>query len=240
MTNKIYIEPPESERKYRRLVALGRELGVPIPQMFLEVKVTMPDGRVLLHQKQRSRSWVRNAYNWLFCELGCVNAPDNLYAAGKLNYKDTGGTVRFAAKSLGNYPPDNYLAAGSGYTVGAGSTAAGILVGSNVGAESFEDYVLLTLIANGTGAGQLSYVASEAYVVSYVAGTKTLSATLVRYMNNNSPGDVTVREVGLVGNPMAGDAKYYVLSSRDHVADIVIPATGQLKVTYVISLVYPA
>lgn len=240
MTSKIYVEPPESERKYRRLAKLGAELGIPVPQMFLEVEVKMPDGRVLLHRKQRSHSWVRNAYNTIFSELGAVNASDNTYAAGKVSGKDTGGTIRFGPAQLGGLVNGNFTTVDFGYTCAAGLITSGIVVGSNVGAESFEDYVLLTPITNGSGAGQLAYALSEAYVVSYVAGTKTLTVTCVRYMNNNSGGDVTVREVGLISDLNYANIRYYFLMSRDHVADIIIPATGQLKVTYALSLVYPA
>lgn len=244
MANKIYIEPPESERKYRRLVALGKELGVPVPQVFLEMEVKMPDGRVVHHHRQRSHSWCRNAYNHLFSELAAVDGSDNTYAAGKVSTKSTAGVVCFGAGAIAQQNGFPMGTAGWGYTAAAGDVTLGIVVGSNVGAENFEDFVLLTPIANGTGAGQLTYVASQVYVVSYVAGTKTLSATLVRFMNNNTVGmtDVTVREVALVNGALytgAGAGKLG-MQSRDHVADIVIPATGQLKVTYVISLVYPA
>ena len=236
--SRIYVEPPENERKYRKLVALGKELGVPVPQVFLEVEVTK-GGNVIHHHKQRSHSWVRNGYNWLFCQLGCVNAIDNAYAAGKLNYKDTGGTVRFGVgTTIGNRY--DQTTAGSGFTQAAGVATSGIAVGSDVSAESFEDFALVNPIANGTGAGQLSYVASEPYVITYIAGTKTMTVTMARYMNNNSPGNVTVREVALIGAPFQGAGQYNVVSSRDHIADVVIPASGQLKMTYIMSLVYPA
>lgn len=240
MANKIYIEPPESERKYRRLAALGKKLGVPIPQVFLEMEVTMPDGKVVHHHKQRSHSWVRNAYNLLFIQLGVVDAPDNTHGAGKLNVKDTGGVVVFGAQPLGTSANSSNLAAGSGYTRAAGDVTAGILVGSGANVESFEDYVLQIKILNGNGAGQLAYALSDAYAVAYVPGTLTMSVIHTRYMNNNSPGDVLVREVALVVHGFKWVTDEYWVQSRDHIATVTIPATGQLKVTYTISLVYPA
>jgi len=46
----------------------------------------------------------------------------------------------------------------------AGSLINGIVVGSGINAESFEDFTLQTQIAHGTGAGQLSYTQCEAPV----------------------------------------------------------------------------
>ena len=244
MRNKIYIEPPESERRYLRLANLGKELGVPVPQVFLEMKVTMPDGKVVHHHKQRSHSWNRNAYNQLFEQLAAVNGNDNTFAGGKLSAREhPGGTVRYGTEVCELDSRSNMLTAGKGYTGASGSVTNGILVGSGANTESFEDYALQTLITNGAGAGQLSYALSEAYVISYVAGTKTLTATHLRYMNNNSAGDVLVNEVGLVYQGAQYFAPSYplFLNSRDHLgATVTIPASGQLKVTYTISLVYPS
>ena len=245
MKDKIYIEPAASERKYRRLAALGKELGVPVPQVFLEMEVKLPDGTVVHHHKQRSHSWVRNAYNLLFCQLAAVNLPDNTYAAGKLSLRRPSGTVAPVAEwntsvgTPGFAIPSNLTVAGGGYLGVAGTATVGILVGSGLDAESFNDYVLQTLIANGNGAGQLDYALSNAYVVNWVLGTLTLSNTLVRYMNNNSAGDVAVNEVGLYIFLKTNDTAY--LMCRDALgATVTIPAMGQLKCTYVISLVYPA
>ncbi|MBA7606572.1 hypothetical protein ES703_13722 [subsurface metagenome] len=117
------------------------------------------------------------------------------------------------------------------------------MVGSGTDAESFEDFVLQTPIAEGTGAGQLNHAASEAHSTSYAA--LTLTNTLVRYFNNNTVGEtsVDVNEVGLVcqgaARNVVGGSKW--LQSRDLLASTVtIPSTGQLKVTYTIELTYPS
>jgi hypothetical protein len=242
MRNKIYAEPPESERKFRRLAKLGQELGVPITETHLEVEVTMPDGRVLKHFKQRSHSYVRNAYNCLFSLMAAKNAGAT-YGAGLISFKDTSGTIRGNGGGIGfqSGPTVEDIAGGKGFGAPAGVATYGIQVGSNVAAESFEDIALGTLIANGNAAGQLAYAQSEAETMAYVAGTKTLTSTYIRYMNNNSGGDVVVREIALTGVGVNGMITTIdTLFSRDHVADITIPNTGQIKVTYTISLVYPA
>lgn len=231
MTNKIYIEPASSERDHRKLEALGRKLGLPVPMAFLEMEVTMPGGKVIHYHKQRSHSWVRNSYNTLFCIITGTSAPDAVYGAGNLNIKDLSGTIR----SGGSISMSSYMAA-------VASTTHGILVGSGVNVESFEDSALQTPITNGNGAGQLNYLALDPYVKSYNGGTKTFTSTFVRYMNNNSSGNVAVNEVLLAtyGYVESGVQRFWAMS-RDHLAaTVTVPATGQLKVTHIISLVYPA
>ncbi len=63
-------------------------------------------------------------------------------------------------------------------------------------------------------------------------------------MNNNSGGDVSINEVALVAwvsHPAAaGGAASLCCFVRDRLtATVVVPNTGQLRVTYMISLVYP-
>ena len=86
-------------------------------------------------------------------------------------------------------------------------------------------------------------IAQEAPVLSYDAGTKTLTDTMVRFMNNNSGGDITVREVGYIVKMQTGTA--YSMSnflfSRDVLTpEVLIPNAGQIRLQYTISLVYPA
>jgi hypothetical protein len=249
MKNKLYIEPVESEKKYQRLLKMGADLGLPIPHAYLEIQVLDSKGKSIEHFKQRSHSWNRNYYNFLFCQMASHSAPDNTFGAGKLNIKDNTGTVYFSVVGGSYYIAYFTTKVESGGQDGfhgiAGAVNQGIVVGSGVNAESFEDYILQTVIANGSGAGQLAYVASEAPVLTYDAGTKTLTNTLVRYMNNNSAGDVSVNEVGIMAQGNVGDGatthiKNYLVC-RDHLgATVTIPASGQLKVTYTISVVYPA
>lgn len=223
------------EREYRQLRKLGQKLHLPVPEAFLELEVRDQDGKVIQRHKQRSHSWTRNAYNHLFCELAGKDADDVTFEAGKLSGKDTGGTIQSGNNPLG--------AGGTGFDIFAGYRANGgiatngIVVGSGENAESFEDYALQTQITHGTGAGQLSYVASEENSVTYVP--LVLKNTLVRYFNNNSGGVVDVNEVGLVARLVKPAIADY-LHSRDKLASTVnVPNTGQLKVTYTIQLTYP-
>ena len=194
----------KEEQKYEQLRKLAQELHIPIPEVFLELEVTDKNGKVIQKHKQRSHSWTRNAYNLLFSELAGKDANDTIFGAGKLNIKDTDGITQ-----AGNMPIEltynqSVDGTGNGYRALAGDNSYGIVVGSGTNVESFEDYALQTLIANGTGAGQLSYILSELHSISYAA--LVLSNTLVRYFNNNSGGSISVNEVGLVVHGLVSTA----------------------------------
>jgi len=243
MKNRIYVEPPDSERKYRRLAMLGVELGVPVPEMFLELEVTMPDGKVVHHHKQRGHSWVRNAYNLILSEIaGQPVALGGGYGAGSLCGRDTGGTVRshatFAAAQAGT---QDMTGTTWGYRAPAATATKSIQVGTGAGAESFESHQLGTQVAEGAGAGQLNHVQTEAHDFTYNAGTRTWTLNTVRYFNNNSGGDIGINEVALVCRYYFGGNDNTYMNARDLLGAVVtVPDTGQLKVTYTIQMTYPA
>jgi hypothetical protein len=225
------------EKEYQKLSKMGRSLGVIIPECFLEIEVKLPSGKVLSHYKQRSHSWVRNAYNVMISQLGAIDYSDATFGAGLISRKMPNASINHSTTQLSIEQPID-VEAGGGYCGVSGDPTYGISVGSSVQAESFEDYKLITPITNGVGAGQLSYNAGETPVKSYDVPSKTYSAAHARYMNNNSGGNVLVSEVALIGR---GSGYSPFLTSRDHLAaTVTIPSTGQLKVTYTISLVYPA
>jgi len=242
----------KEERQYKRLKELGQKLGIPVPEAFLTLEVLDRDGKLIQRHRQRSHSWVRNAYNVIFCQLAGKDADDVAFGAGKLCQKDTTGILREGdypaaiAAGTGSAPrlaTSDGLSAGasnSGYRVAASEDGWGIIVGSGINVESFEDYVLQTPIAEGAGPGQLSHAQSEDHSISYAA--LVMKNELVRYFNNNSGGNVSVNEVALVagaGGSIASTNK--VLMSRDKLASTVtIPDTGQLRVTYTIQLTYPS
>ena len=236
---EIIREPKEN--KYRQLRRLGQELKIPTFEAFLELEVRDGSGRTVHYHRQRSHSWVRNAYNHMFCQLAGKNANYGTFGPGYLNVKDTGGALRQAVAPIGQSDAD-IDGTTYGYRGPAGNDTWGIQVGVGTNAESFEDYQLQTKIANGVGAGQISYIEQDSHVIAYVVGTKVLSNTQVRYFNNNSGNDVNVNEVALVVNqPQGGTVYGKWLQSRDKLAStITVPNTGQLKVTYTIQLTYPA
>ena len=234
-------ELQQEEARYEELRRLGQELHVPIPEAFWELEVSDNHGKVIQTLRQRSHSWVRNAYNHMFSQLAGKNGNYSTFGSGYLNVKDTGGTIRYTNRPIGQSAAD-IDGTTYGYRGPAGDDSWGIQVGSGTNPESFEDYMLQTKIANGVGAGQLSYIEQDPHVISYDPGTKVLSNTLVRYFNNNSGGDIDVNEVALVVNQPQGTQVYGKwVQSRDKLASTVtVPNTGQLKVTYTVQLTYPA
>jgi hypothetical protein len=137
----------------------------------------------------------------------------------------------------------SYESDGHGFRGSSGDDTFGIEIGSGSTSENFNDYALATKITNGSSAGQLAFATSNVPVIAYVAGTKTFTVAHVRYFNNNSGGDVTVNETGLVSSPYQTDISNIgaTMWSRDVLgAPVVVPTTGQLKVTYTLSLAYPA
>lgn len=234
------------ELRYTRLRKLGQELHIPIPEAFWELEVFDREGKLIHRHRQRSHSWVRNAYNLLFCQLAGKGPTDGAFGPGLLSGKETDGNVRYGTGvlALTRYFYDSPDGTEYGYRAPAAVDNRGIMVGSGTAVESFEDYALQTKIANGTGAGQISYIQSEANSITYDAANKILKNSLIRYFNNNSGGNVSVNEVGLVWHtyrPVSGSYDAYFLASRDLLAaTVIVPNTGQLKVTYTIQLTYPA
>jgi hypothetical protein len=226
------------EKEYQKLSKMGQSLGVIIPECFLEIEVKLTSGEVCSHYKQRSHSWVRNAYNLMMTQLGAINASDVTFGAGLMSEKKVDSGILGMANQMVLDQPLNVETDPTGYRSASGNAGYGIVVGSSIQAESFENSILITPIANGVGAGQLSYNLAEVPVKSYDVPSLTYSVAHVRYINNNSGGNVLVNEVALIAR---GVSYGPFLMSRDHLlATVTIPSTGQLKVTYTISLVYPA
>ena len=230
------------EHKYEELKKLGTELHIPICEAFLKLEVLDKDGNLVQEHSQRGHSWVRNAYNLMFSGLAGKDANDDTFGAGKLSIKETDGSVRHKAVLLTITGIDTSADdIGLGYLAGGSEDNWGILVGSGTNAESFEDYALQAQIAEGTGAGQISHVASSTHSITYTAGTKVLKNDLIRYFNNNSGGSLSVNEVALVSKSFYYSQKDYYLWARDRLgATVTIADTGQLKVTYTIQITYPS
>ena len=97
---------PKEEARYARLRRLGQELHIPISETFWELEVRDKNGKVIQHLKQRSHSWVRNAYNHMFCQMAGKNANYGTFGPGYLNVKDTAGTLRQATAPIGQSATD--------------------------------------------------------------------------------------------------------------------------------------
>jgi len=236
-------ELQQEEARYEELRRLGQKLHIPIPEAFWELEVKDRNGKVIQRLRQHSHSWVRNAYNMMFCYLAGKDISHGSFGPGYLSLKDTGNNVRYGSGPVCLSQSSSADGTGYSYRGPAGNDAYGILVGNGTNPESFDDYALLSKIPNGTGAGQLSYVESEAHAISWTAGTLTMKNELARYFNNNSGNAINVNEVALVlhGFQPGSGVPYNYTTARDKlVSTVTVPNTGQLKVTYTVQLTYPA
>ena len=213
------------------------QLHVPHIAMYLDIEVMMPAGEITEHRHQRSRSFVRNAYNLFFHTIAGYPMSDGTWGDGYVNMKNTGGSLSSGSIRSFCFAVDSN---GQGFLSPGSANDFGIVVGTGTGAESFDSYALGTKIAVGNGTGQLYTLKSEDSVDSYSSLTK--KRTLVRYFNNNSGATISLGEIGLIGRIITGgDSSMYALFSRDLITPVVdILDKAQLKVTYTISLVYPS
>lgn len=239
--------------EYQELRLMGGRLHVPVFEAFWLLEVMDREGRPVRSLRQRSHSFVRNAYNHLISQLAAKNGDGGaVFGGGFINIKDTSGSVRSGALPILTGHDSNssstqsldFASTGQGVLATAGTDTKGIVVGSGANPESFEDFALQSRILNGTTAGRLSYIQSEPVAISYDAGTLTLTVIHARFFNNNSGGDIAINEAAiyLIGKTGAFSTSNITwMAARDKLAaTVTVPNTGQLKVTYTISLTYPA
>jgi hypothetical protein len=246
----IYVEPAESEKLYQELEDLGDCLKVPVPQCFLQIKITDRNGKVVHNTKQRSHSWTRNAFNLIASYLLGINAigawgdgtgtPIKITSNSVISGNTLAALCRATITTSG-YSEDPQET-GKAYIAASGDNTHGIVIGIGAGVESFDDYTLSSICAEGSGANQLHYVLEEQPVLSWDAGTRTLTITHKRYLNNNSSATITVTEVGIIANgAAAGGSGRKFLTARDVLSpSIAVPASGQILASYILSLIYPS
>ena len=118
----------------------------------------------------------------------------------------------------------------------ASGTTRGLVVGTGTTPVNVEDFNLETLIANGSGAGELQYLA-QTILPTVVSADPSAFFTITRDFLNSSGGLITVSEVGLITDADSTAATIQVLAIRD------VPATpsqlfdGQnLRLTYTLQI----
>jgi hypothetical protein len=231
------------ETEYDDLRGLAKKLHILLPEAFWEFEIRSKNSQLISRHRQRSHSWVRNAYNLIVCQAAAVPGD----SAVGLAVVDVNGTTRSdtttqPASGLSSGGASNssiYVNLGNGIYAGAGVDTFGIVVGTGNNPESLESYALGTKIVSGNLAGQLSYSATDPPAISTIGTTKTVA--WVRYFNNNSGGSITVNEVGVYTKGTYDNSSATFMLCRDLLAGgVIVPNTGQLKVTYTLQLTYPA
>ncbi len=221
----------EDLQKFREIDKRCMEMHVcPPPRTFVNMKVKMPNGVEVLDYSFRSKSWVRNMYNFMLGKAFGAGNNDATYGAGLTSIKETNATIESIATLWTSAMTPNTTTSGGN---------VGIVVGTGTAAESFEDYILGAKVAHGTGSGQLSYVdqASITGTLAYTAGTKTWAVDIVRILNNNSGGTITIGETGIYYYASSGTK--IAMMCRDKLASAVdVVDTAQLTVTYTMEMVF--
>lgn len=212
---------PQEEIKFLELKKYCKDLKVAPPtDVFIGLQVHQND-KMIFDDIQRGHSWTRNYWNYIYAVCSGSGLDDvGSFGAGQLNTSRTDGqglqsivTMRGAI---------SYGGLGSNY---------GIVVGSGDAAFSVEHLDLDELIISGTGTGQLTSSAGGYLSQSYEA--KQWTVLHRRIFNNNSGGDIVVRETGLYdGGWPPGVLCLLERSVLD--PTVTVPNGAQLTVTYTI------
>ncbi|MFA5379808.1 MAG: hypothetical protein WC455_28880 [Dehalococcoidia bacterium] len=189
------------DMRFRRMRDMCATLGMPAPPE-CHVRRVVADpitGEVLLDRRERAHSWTRNFYNYLFATaLTAPGGNSNNFGAGYMSGKSYTGVVEVVTYDPAyTATPYTYTSTDVGLVGAVNADLRGIAVGGGTTAFSVEDAKLATRIAHGTGAGQLSYAAQAAGVLSYDSGTKTWTITHSRVFTNGSGNPVDVKEIGI-------------------------------------------
>lgn len=112
----------------------------------------------------------------------------------------------------------------------AGNTNYGPVVGTGTGAYDFDNYALGTLIAHGTGSGQLGYSITTFNAPTTSGNDRYFE--IIRTFQNNSGAQITVNEIGLYGN----SSSVYFCLARDLPTAIDIPSGQTLTLTYKVKI----
>ena len=222
---------PEYDHKLATLRKLSAELGLPVmPDLHIGIKVTDRNGKVLEDRYEQGHSWTRNAWTAFNCAM--MDSPSNAAAFSTLDSSFRRGYLSVRALTggiAGSLTSPPFFRSAS-YTTGGfqgqlSSAGSGILVGTSTEPFSGEDFCLWGMVAQGTGAGQMSYQAQPTPTVAWDNSAATYTTTYSRVFNNNSPGSITINEVGMA------EANGYLMSRDVLASPVSVPVGGQLTIT---------
>jgi hypothetical protein len=229
---------PIEEKKYADLKSLCREFKLPVTEMFIGIKLHDRNGVLIFDDYMRGHSWTRNWYNWITSAgLDMPSLGVSTFGAGFISSKNTAGTVYPGATLTAFYRTTNTLL-GNGFHENTVNGLYGIFIGSGSTSFSVEDYNLAGKIAPGNAAGQCAYQAMTYPLVSYAS--KTWTELISRIFNNNSGGEISVNEIGLVWYGSLGSTNYFLFERSVLAVPTILVNGGQLTVTYTLSVDFSA
>jgi len=183
--------------------------------LFINVTLRDRNGKVIKRIRRKANSYVR----------GMMDLLRQHMAAAATGFVDVGGTDRTSAPGWAGTFTAN---------AAAGNSAYGIRVGTSTTTVLITNYNLWSMIAHGSGSGQLDYGACGVGVLSTVGTSRRFTVT--RTFTNNSGASITVQEVGLVVMVQDdGAVTRYAMIDRSLVT-FSIPNGAAATVTYTISV----
>lgn len=200
-----------------------------------DVEIIIYDGNhIVLAETQPAHSFIQNFTRDLHSGFTGINL-------GRLNLTGSPRCALYAYCSTitSGYSVDGGF--GFRHQSGVGGSA-GIVVGSGDTPFSVDQSDLASTIQHGNGAGQLYRSALIFTNRAISPDEQSVSMAFAREFANNSDGEVTVREVGLIGAPWyEGPLNHgydHHLYARDVLESPIVVAPGQqLKIDYVIRTV---
>lgn len=235
---------PQEQREVEELIQQQKRLHIaPSPVVYLTAEVQTLDGEPLARYEDRSRSWVRNYYNWMASQTlaRALNALGQTYGEGTLAMKDLNAILRTYTDcvSISHANDSNF---DYGMRGGAGNTNIGIVVGTGTAPENFGDHCLAAIVPHGTGTGQMQYNEMTAGTLTWDSTNKKFVQVLERLFVNNSGATITITEAGIYAYFYAlSGANFYAMIARDVLSPAIeVPNSSQLRVTYTIELALPA
>ena len=175
-----------------------------------EVEVKDKKGKVIHKEKGLSKSLLKNFILWWHSKF----TIDDI---------DIGGAAAWTAKNIQGvekgFPESGTSEEGGWGTFGSKVTETnfGLRVGTGTTPVTPEDYELETIIAHGTGSGQMLYSAQTYEAVEVISNTSRFRIT--RVFTNNSGASISVKEIGAAMGLWDNTSAYgYLLYLRDVLA----------------------
>ena len=163
-------------------------------ELWYSVVVRDRHGKVISRERRRSRSFLKQWNQLMFAQMADVTFT------GADLLKDIDGVLRNCDPHANNFRMKPMVA--TGIICGTGDTAVAI-----------DDYKLELAIANGSGAGQMTWGATTVGEVS-LAGSH--AQFVVSRTNVNNSGDtITVREIGIYTSAYVSTSQKYMCGVRD-------------------------
>jgi len=167
---------------------------------------------------------------------------NNIDAYITIEVKDKNGNIikRYKQHShsfVKNFLKDLYelFTSGPSNAPGALNYPTGIQIGTGTTPPTPNDTALTDPIANGSGAGQMTYPSSPNFTSPVVNGN-TSTMTIQSTITNNSGSPITVTEVGLLSQNTSSEQLEGLLTHDLLSSPVTVPNGTAITITYTISV----